>query len=96
MTPLEIRALRHSRKLPQEDFARAVGVSRTTLVALEQGRVQPGRVLLLALAAYVAELQPYRPDPSHMQRYLASERKRMNRETPEPGLPFRDMLQPGV
>ncbi|WP_395942935.1 helix-turn-helix transcriptional regulator [Brevundimonas sp.] len=89
MTPTEIRALRHSRRLPQEDFARQIGVSRTTLGALEQGRVQPSRMLLLALAAYADGLSPYRPDPAHMRALLFTERRRINRPQAEPGLPFR-------
>jgi DNA-binding XRE family transcriptional regulator len=90
MTPLEIRALRHSRRLPQADFAQAIGVSRTTLVALEQGRAQPSRTLLLALSAYVEDLPPYRPDPSHLRALLMTETRRMNRRPPAPSLPFRE------
>lgn len=88
MTPLEIRALRHSRRLPQADFAQAIGVSRTTLVALEQGRVHPSRTLLLALSAYVEDLPPYRPDPAHLRALQVSERRRINRPRPAPGLPL--------
>lgn len=90
MTPLEIRALRHCRKLPQKDFARAIGVSRTTLVALEQGRAQPSRVLLMALAAYVEGLSPYRANPTDTRCFLASQRKRVNREAFQPDLPFHE------
>lgn len=90
MTPLELKALRHSLGLPQEDFARALGLSRTTLIALEQGRAQVGRSLLLALAAYTENLPLYRADPAHVRVFLASERKRINRTDPDPDLPFQD------
>lgn len=44
--------LRRARALTQEDLARALGVSRQTIIALERGNYAPSIVLALRIAVY--------------------------------------------
>lgn len=47
-----IKALRAEHNLTQEELARAIGVIRQTVIALEQNKYQPSVVLALKLAAF--------------------------------------------
>lgn len=46
------RALRKQRSLRQEDLAEALGVSRQTVIAIENGRYSPSLELALKMARY--------------------------------------------
>ena len=48
----EVRGLRTARGLSQEKLARAMGVSRQTINAIETGRYTPSLPLALALARF--------------------------------------------
>jgi len=48
----EIRARRADRGLSQADLAEAVGVSRQTVIAIENGRYLPSLPLAFALAGF--------------------------------------------
>ncbi len=65
MTAAGFRAFRCRHNLPQSDLAKALGVSRGLIIDLEKGRTSPSRLLLLALAAYAAGLDPYEVDDMH-------------------------------
>lgn len=43
---------RHKRKIRQEDLARAVGVSRQTVIAIEKGNYTPSVLLALKIAKF--------------------------------------------
>lgn len=79
MTPDELIALRHRCGLPQSDFAAVLGLARTTLIALEQGRARPNRLILMAIAAYMEGLDPYSADPNDLISYRAAGRKRIDK-----------------
>lgn len=46
----QLRATREARGLTQADLAQALGVSRQTIISLEQGRYSPSLELALRLA----------------------------------------------
>lgn len=50
-----IRKYREQNKLTQDDLARAVSVSRQTIVAMEKGNYEPSLGLALKLARYFNE-----------------------------------------
>jgi putative transcriptional regulator len=47
-----IKVLRAEKNLTQEELARAIGVIRQTIIAMEQNKYQPSVVLALKLAAF--------------------------------------------
>lgn len=47
-----VRALRKQQSLRQEDLAEALGVSRQTVIAIENGRYSPSLELALKMARY--------------------------------------------
>lgn len=47
-----IEQIRHERNIRQEDFARALGVSRQTISSLETGRYNPTIFLAYKIAKY--------------------------------------------
>ena len=47
-----IEALRKARNIRQEDFAKALGVSRQTISSLENGRYNPSILLAHQIAKY--------------------------------------------
>jgi putative transcriptional regulator len=47
-----IEQIRHERNIRQEDFARALGVSRQTISSLETGRYNPSIFLAYKIAKY--------------------------------------------
>jgi putative transcriptional regulator len=47
-----IKKLRADRKITQEDLARAVKVSRQTIIAMEKGNYVPSLLLAMQLADY--------------------------------------------
>lgn len=47
-----LRVLRAERDLTQEELAKAVGVTRQTIIAIEGGEYEPSVLLALALARY--------------------------------------------
>ncbi len=47
-----IKVLRAENNLTQEELARAIGVIRQTIIAMEQNKYQPSVVLALKLANY--------------------------------------------
>ena len=47
-----IEAIRKERGIRQEDFARAMGVSRQTISSLENGRYNPSILLAFKIAKY--------------------------------------------
>ena len=47
-----IEAIRKERGIRQEDFARAMGVSRQTISSLETGRYNPSILLAYKIAKY--------------------------------------------
>ena len=47
-----IEAIRKERGIRQEDFARAMGVSRQTISSLENGRYNPSILLAYRIAKY--------------------------------------------
>ena len=47
-----IEAIRKERGIRQEDFARAIGVSRQTISSLETGRYNPSILLAYKIAKY--------------------------------------------
>ena len=47
-----LRVLRAERDLTQEDLAKAVGVTRQTIIAIEGGEYAPSVMLALALARH--------------------------------------------
>lgn len=47
-----VRAHRKSRGLTQEDFARALGVSRQTIISIERGRYIPSLPLALKISRF--------------------------------------------
>lgn len=47
-----IEALRKEKALTQQDLARAMGVSRQTIISLENGRYNPSILLAHSIAAY--------------------------------------------
>lgn len=47
-----VHVWREKRELTQEDLARAVGVSRQTIIAIEKGNYIPSLLLAFALARY--------------------------------------------
>lgn len=79
MTPVELKAFRHRRNLPQADLAEALGLGRTTIVALERGNRPLSRLSLLALAAYEAGLQPYSPDAGDLAALERTQSRRVRR-----------------
>lgn len=81
MTPEELRAFRFRYGLPQAELAAVLGVSRTTIIALERGRSRPTRLHLLALAAYAAGLSPYGSNPADVAALAASRRLRISSGT---------------
>lgn len=64
MTNDKLAALRHQHGLTQDDLAKAVGVSRQTIISIERGRYSPGLQLAFALADYfdVTVDSLFRPD----------------------------------
>ena len=48
----KIEAIRKERGIRQEDFAKAMGVSRQTISSLENGRYNPSILLAMKLARY--------------------------------------------
>ena len=48
----KIEAIRKEREIRQEDFARAMGVSRQTISSLENGRYNPSILLAHKIAKY--------------------------------------------
>lgn len=53
-TPHPVRALRKAHRLTQAELAQTVGVSRQTVVAIEQGDYAPSVFLALRLARTLA------------------------------------------
>ncbi len=51
----QLRASRDARGLTQADLAEALGVSRQTVISLEQGRYSPSLELALRLARYFGQ-----------------------------------------
>jgi putative transcriptional regulator len=51
----QLRQAREARGLTQADLAQALGVSRQTVISLEQGRYSPSLELALRLARYFAQ-----------------------------------------
>ncbi len=51
----KLRASRDARGLTQADLAEALGVSRQTVISLEQGRYSPSLELALRLARYFGQ-----------------------------------------
>jgi putative transcriptional regulator len=47
-----IKVLRAERNLTQEELARAIGVIRQTIIAMEQNKYQPSVVLALRVAKF--------------------------------------------
>lgn len=47
-----LKEFRLQKQITQEDLANALGVSRQTIIALEQGRYEPSLSLALRIAAY--------------------------------------------
>ena len=47
-----IEALRKEKALTQQDLARAMGVSRQTIISLENGRYNPSILLAFRIARY--------------------------------------------
>jgi putative transcriptional regulator len=47
-----LKEFRLQKQITQEDLAGALGVSRQTIIALEQGRYEPSLSLALRIAAY--------------------------------------------
>jgi putative transcriptional regulator len=47
-----VREYRRGAKLTQEDFARAMGVSRQTIISIERGKYIPSLPLALKIAVY--------------------------------------------
>lgn len=47
-----VKELRVGRGLTQEDLARAVGVSRQSIISIERGRYTPSLMLALRMAAF--------------------------------------------
>ena len=47
-----IEAIRKEREIRQEDFAKALGVSRQTISSLENGRYNPSIMLAYKIAKY--------------------------------------------
>lgn len=47
-----LKEFRLQKQITQEDLAQALGVSRQTIIALEQGRYEPSLSLALRIAAY--------------------------------------------
>lgn len=48
----KIEAIRKERNIRQEDFAKAMGVSRQTISSLENGRYNPSILLAYKIARY--------------------------------------------
>jgi putative transcriptional regulator len=48
----DVRELRSARGLSQEELARALDVSRQTIISIEKGRYVPSLPLAIALARY--------------------------------------------
>ena len=48
----DVRELRTERGLSQGDLARALGVSRQTIISIEKGRYVPSLPLAISLARY--------------------------------------------
>lgn len=67
MRAADFRAFRFRRNLSQAALGRALGVGRHTIIEIEQGRLSPSRLLLLALAAYAEGLAPYQGDPEDLE-----------------------------
>ncbi len=49
-----VNKFRTERKVTQEEFAQAVGVSRQTIIAIEKGKYTPSVLLSLKIAKYFA------------------------------------------
>lgn len=47
-----VEKLRKKKKITQEDLARAVGVTRQTIIAIEKGNYVPSLLLALKIAKY--------------------------------------------
>ena len=47
-----VEQLRKKKKITQEDLARAVGVTRQTIIAIEKGNYVPSLLLALKIAKY--------------------------------------------
>lgn len=48
----QLKEFRLQKHLTQEDLAQSLGVSRQTIIALEQGRYEPSLSLALRIAVY--------------------------------------------
>jgi len=48
----KIQSIRMKRKMTQEELARAIGVTRQTIIAIEKGNYVPSVLLALKLAHY--------------------------------------------
>ncbi len=48
-----IKALRKERKLRQEDFAKALGVTRQTIIAIENDKYNPTLELAMKIARFL-------------------------------------------
>ena len=61
----EVRGLREKRALSQGDLARALGVSRQTVNAIETGRYLPSLPLALAIGRFFGRLveEVFREEP---------------------------------
>ena len=70
MDAIDFRAFRFRHGLSQAALAQALGVGRHLIIEIEQGRSPPSRLLLLALAAHAAGLEPYRGDPEDRRAFL--------------------------
>jgi transcriptional regulator with XRE-family HTH domain len=69
MDAADFRAFRFRHGLSQAALGRALGVGRHMIIEIEQGRAPPSRLLLLALAAHAAGLEPYRGDPEDLRAF---------------------------
>lgn len=80
MTPIQIKALRIDLGLSQAQLAEAVGVTRTSISAWEQGHFPAPRWFGLAAAAGAAGLGPYQPSQDAMLR--APKTRRVDSDSP--------------
>lgn len=69
MDAADFRAFRFRHGLSQAALGQALGVSRHVIIEIEQGRSPPSRLVLLALAAHAAGLEPYRGDPDDLRAF---------------------------
>ena len=47
-----VESLRKKRKITQEDLAKAIGVTRQTIIAIEKGNYTPSLLLAIKIAKY--------------------------------------------